>query len=314
MGWRDILITGTTGFIGSELLPLLKDRGYRVFSLERYVTGRMGKIRNPTDDLWFADLKDVFSLTKVIQKIQPDIVIHLGAITSVSYSYQHPQEVLETNFLGTVNLAELCRRYVPNFQQFIMASTAEVYGVCDELDKREDTTNLIPNSPYAVSKYACEKYLQYLHKAYNLPVTIFRMFNSYGRKHDKFFVVEKTIDQMLHEETCYLGDHEPVRDFLYYTDQLNAYLAALENPDAIGETFNVSSGVGVSIKELADKVSELTKFKGEVVWRTMPRRPLDIMHLVGSNEKIHRILDVPEPVSLDEGLMKTIDWWRNVEV
>ena len=314
MGWRDILITGTTGFIGSELLPLLKDRGYRVFSLERYVTGRMGKIRNPTDDLWFADLRDVFSLTKVIQKIQPDIVIHLGAITSVSYSYQHPQEVLETNFLGTVNLAELCRRYVPNFQQFIFASTAEVYGVCEEQDKREDTTNLIPNSPYAVGKYSCEKYLQYLHKAYNLPVTIFRMFNSYGRKRDNFFVVEKTIDQMLHEETCYLGDPEPVRDFLHYTDQLNAYLAALENPDAIGETFNVSSGVGVTIKELADKVADLTEFKGDVVWRSMPRRPLDIMHLVGSNEKIHRVLDVPEPVPLDEGLKKTIDWWKNVEV
>ena len=314
MGWRDILVTGTTGFIGSELLPLLKDRGYRVFSLERYVTGRMGKIRNPTDDLWFADLKDVFSLTKVIQKIQPDIVIHLGALTSVSYSYQHPQEVLETNFLGTVNLAELCRRYVPNFQQFIFASTAEVYGVCEEEDKREDTANLIPNSPYAVSKYSCEKYLQYLHKAYNLPVTIFRMFNSYGRKRDNFFVVEKTIDQMLHEETCYLGDPEPVRDFLHYTDQLNAYLAALENPAAIGETFNVSSGVGVSIKELADKTAELTDFKGDVVWRSMPRRPLDIMHLVGSNEKIHRTLDVPEPVSFEEGLKKTIEWWKNVEV
>jgi len=314
MGWRDILLTGTTGFIGTELLPKLKERGYRVFTLERYVTGRMGKIRNPSDDLWFADLKDVFSLTKVIQKIQPDIVIHLGAITSVEYSYRHPQEVLETNFLGTVNLAELCRRYVPNFQQFIFASTAEVYGVCEELNKDETLTDLIPNSPYSVSKYASEKYLHYLHKAYNLPITIFRMFNSYGRKRDNFFVVEKTIDQMLHEETCYLGDPEPVRDFLHYKDQLNAYLVALENPDAIGETFNVSSGIGVSIKELADKVAELTEFKGDVVWRSMPRRPLDIMHLVGSNEKIHRVLDVPDPVSLDEGLMKTIDWWRNIEV
>jgi len=195
-----------------------------------------------------------------------------------------------------------------------MASSAEVYGVCEELDKREDSTNLIPNSPYSVSKYASEKYLQYLHKAYNLPITIFRMFNSYGRERDKFFVVEKTIDQMLHEETCYLGDPEPVRDFLYYQDQLNAYLAALENSDAIGETFNVSSGIGISIKDLADKIAELTEFKGDVVWRSMPRRPLDIMHLVGSNEKIRRVLDVPEPVSLDEGLTKTIDRWRNVEV
>ena len=314
MGWRDILLTGTTGFIGSELLPLLENQGYRVFTLERYVTGRMGRMRNPSDNLWFADLKDVWSLTKVIQKIQPDIVIHLGAITSVEYSYRHPQEVLETNFLGTVNLAELCRRYVPNFQQFIFASTAEVYGVCEELNKDETLTDLIPNSPYSVSKYASEKYLHYLHKAYNLPITIFRMFNSYGRKRDNFFVVEKTIDQMLHEETCYLGDPEPVRDFLYYPDQLNAYLAALENPDAIGETFNVCSGIGVSIQELADQIAELTSFKGSIVWRSMPRRPLDIMHLVGSNKKIHHILDVPKPIPLDEGLTKTIELWRNANI
>ena len=314
MGWRDILLTGSTGFIGTELLPKLRERGYRVFTLERYVTGRMGKIRNPSDDQWFADLKDVFSLTKVIQKIQPDIVIHLGAITSVEYSYRHPQEALETNFLGTVNLAELCRRYIPNFQQFIFASTAEVYGTCKELDKNEALTDLRPNSPYAVSKYASEKYLQYLHEAYNLPITMFRMFNSYGRKKDKFFVVEKTIDQMLHEDTCYLGDPEPVRDFVYYSDQLNAYLAAVENPAAIGETFNVCSGVGISIKDLADKISKLTGFRGDVVWRSMPRRPLDIMHLVGSNKKMRRILDVPEPTSLDDGLMKTIDWWKKHEV
>ena len=314
MGWRDILLTGTTGFIGSELLPLLENQGYRVFTLERYVTGRMGRMRNPSDNLWFADLKDVWSLTKVIQKIQPDIVIHLGAITSVEYSYRHPQEVLETNFLGTVNLAELCRRYVPNFQQFIFASTAEVYGVCEELNKDETLTDLYPNSPYSVSKYASEKYLQYLHKAYNLPITIFRMFNSYGRKRDNFFVVEKTIDQMLHEETCYLGDPEPVRDFLYYPDQLNAYLAALENPYAKGETFNVCSGIGVSIQELADQIAELTSFKGSIVWRSMPRRPLDIMHLVGSNKKIHHILDVPKPIPLDEGLTKTIELWRNANI
>ena len=69
-----------------------------------------------------------------------------------------------------------------------------------------------------------------------------------------------------------------------------------------------------SLLPLADKVTELTGFKGDVIWRSMPRRPLDIMHLVGSNEKIRRVLDVPEPVSLDEGLTKTIEQWRNVEV
>ena len=150
-----------------------------------------------------------------------------------------------------------------------------------------------------------------MHKAFNFPVTILRFFNSYGRKRDKWFVVEKTIYQMLHEKECQLGDPEPVRDFLYYTDQLEAYVAALENPKAIGEIFNVSSGIGISIRKLADLVAELTEFKGDVIWRRMPKRPLDIMHLVGSNKKIKRVLGVPEPISLKEGLNKTIQWWRD---
>lgn len=314
MGWRPLLLTGTTGFIGRELRPLLKERGYKVYSLERYVTGRMAKTILLEEETWIADLRDIFALTKCIQKIKPDIVIHLGAVTAVSHSYNHPQEVLDVNFLGTVNLAELCMRNVPNFQQFIMASTAECYGTCKQLLKREDNPRVKPNSPYAISKYASEKYLMYMHEAYNFPVTIFRFFNSYGRKYDRWFVVEKTIYQMLHEKECQLGDPEPIRDFLYYTDQLEAYLAALENKKSIGQIFNVSSGKGVSIKELANMITELTGFKGEVKWRSMPRRPLDIMHLVGDNSKIRKALNTPKPISLDEGLKKTIMWWKNVKV
>jgi len=311
LSWRNILLTGTTGFIGSELRPLLRERGYKVYSLERYVTGRIGKNVTPPEELWFSDLRDVYSLTKCIQKVKPDIVIHLGALTAVGYSYMHPQETLETNLLGTVNLAELCMRHVPNFQQFIYASSAEVYGVCTQKLKSESNPRLVPNSPYSVSKYAAEKYLAYMHKAFNFPVTTLRFFNSYGRKRDRWFVVEKTVYQMLHEEECRLGDPEPVRDFLHYTDQLEAYLAALENRKAIGETFNVCSGVGTSIRELADLTAELTDFKGDTVWRQMPKRPLDIMHLVGSNQKIRRALRTPEPMPLKDGLEKTIEWWRN---
>ena len=312
--WRPLLLTGTTGFIGKELRPLLKERGYKVYSLERYVTGRIAKTILMDEETWITDIRDLFALTKCIQKIKPDIVIHLGALTAVAYSYNHPQEVLDTNFMGTVNLAELCMRNIPNFQQFIFASSAEVYGTCKQLDKKESNLGVKPNSPYSISKYASEKYLTYMHEAYNFPATIFRFFNSYGRKHDRWFVVEKIIYEMLRKKKCSLGDPEPVRDFLYYTDQLEAYLAALENKKSIGQIFNVSSGSGVSIKELANKIAKLTNFSGKVEWRSMPRRPLDIMHLVGNNEKIQRILKVPKPISLDEGLKKTIKWWRDVKV
>ena len=306
--WRTLLLTGTTGFIAKELLPLLKIRGYKVYTLERYVTGRIEKVFLSEDETWLSDIRDLFALTKCVQTIKPDIVLHLGALTAVAYSYNHPQEVLETNLIGSVNLAELCMRNVANFQQFIFASTAEVYGTTNQRLKREDNLDLKPNSPYAIAKYAVEKYLTYMHEAYNFPTTIFRFFNSYGRKYDNFFIIERIISQMLKEKICKLGDPEPVRDFLYYPDQLNAYMNAIENPKAIGQIFNVSSGIGVSIKEVTEHIAKLTDFKGEIVWREMPRRPLDIMHLVGDNRKIRRILKVPTPIPLEEGLKKTIEW------
>ena len=305
---KRILLTGSTGFIGTHLRPLLVDKGFEVYNLERYVTGRIGKVDPYKEDTYFSDLRDIFSLTKAFQDVKPNIVIHLGAMTAVGYSYAHPQETLEINLMGTVNLAEICTKF-PCVEQFIFASSAEVYGI-NQKKIKEESDHLIPNSPYSVSKLAAEQYLNYLYKAYNLPLTIFRPFNSYGRVNDEWFVVEKTISQMLTRKECRLGDPDPVRDFVYVRDQLNAYLYALENSKAIGETFNISSGVGVTIRELSETIAELTDFKGKVIWETIPKRPLDIEHLVGSNEKIKRVLGVPEPIPLEEGLKLTIDNWR----
>lgn len=309
-----ILLTGSSGFIGGELGPLLKREGHEVFRLERYVAGRIGRTLPYEKDTYFADLRDDFALTKALTDVDPDIVIHLAALTAVAYSYAHPQETLETNLIGTVNLAELCTKF-PNLKQFIFASTAEVYGTRERKQiGRETDKNMFPSSPYAVSKLASERYLQYLHKAFGFPITIFRFFNTYGRKKDAWFVVERIITQMLFSDKCYLGDPEPIRDFLYLDDHLQAYLHALGNKNAIGEIFNVASGAGVSIRELADKIASLTGFKGEIVWNSLPDRSLRDLYLVGSSLKIRKILKVPEPISLENGLKATVDWWKHAKV
>jgi len=304
-----ILLTGSTGFIGSNLKAKLKERDYEVYELLRYVTGRIGKTLPYEKYTYFADLTDNYSLTRAVKSIKPEIVIHLAALTAVAYSYAHPQETMNINFLGTLNLAEICTRFVPNLKQFIYASTAEVYGTRGRKICRETDLDLNPNSPYAVSKLASEKYLKYLHEAYGFPITIFRAFNSYGRKYDKWFVIERIITQMLESDKCYLGDPEPVRDFLYVDDQLNGYLHAIDNKEAIGEIFNISSGKGISIRDLASKISTLTNFKGDIIWESLPERPFRNLYLVGSNSKIREVLKVPEPLSLDDGLNKSIDWW-----
>lgn len=201
-------------------------------------------------------------------------------------------------------------REVPHFKHFLFAGTSEEYGNQTEFPIKENA-ELRPNSPYAVSKVAADKYLQYMRDAYDFPVTVLRPFNTYGRKDNVHFVVERIITQMLQGKTVKLGDPTPERDLLYIDDHVNAYLTCLGNEKAKGEVFNFCTGRSISIKELADLIAKLTGFKGEIMWNTIPARPLDIKKLVGSYEKAKRILGWEPKHTLEEGLKKTIDIWRN---
>jgi len=309
MECEKVLVTGGSGFIGGHLIPALLDAEHDVYSLERYVTGRyvLGSRRDVKT--FFGDLCDFFAIRKLVREIQPDAVIHLASISAVSYSYDHPYEVLETNLLGTVNLAESCLREVPHFKHFLFAGTSEEYGNQENFPIKENA-ELRPNSPYAVSKVAVDRYLQYMRHAYNFPITVLRNFNTYGRKDNTHFVVERTITQMLKEKVVRLGDPTPVRDFLYVDDHVNSYLTCLGNERAIGEAFNFCTGLGISIAQLVDLIKKLTSFGGEVIWNTVPRRPLDITKLVGDYSKAEKLLRWKPKYTLEKGLKVTVDFWK----
>ena len=305
-----VLVTGGNGFIGSYLIPRLSESEHDVYCLERYVTGRYVLGGHRLVKTVFGDLRDHFAVRKVVREVQPDAVIHLASISAVSYSYDHPIEVMETNFLGTVNLAESCLREIPHFKHFLFAGTSEEYGNQKNVPIKE-TTELYPNSPYAVSKVAADKHLQYMRDAYNFPVTILRNFNTYGRRDNTHFVIERTIAQMLQKKTVGLGDPTPIRDFQYVSDHVNSYLTCLGNEKAIGGIFNFCTGRDVSIAQLAELIKELTDFKGDIVWGTIPKRPLDIAVLVGDCSKAKQVLGWEPRLTLENGLKLTIDFWEN---
>lgn len=306
---KRVLVTGSTGFIGTELVKRLRSLSeYEVHTLERYVTGRytldnLGVINH------YANLTDYPAIKNLIREIKPEYLIHLAAVSAVSFSYDHYIEVSEADYLGTLNLAEACHRGVPEFKQFIMAGSSEEYGMTltDTNSKLTEESELQPNSPYACAKVASDLYLRYMGKAFNFPYTVLRPFNTYGRLSNTHFFIERTITQMLKGAGVYLGDPNTVRDWLYMDDHVNGYLKALGNDKAIGQIIQLSTGKGYTTKETAELIAELTSFGGNINWNATPQRPLDARILIGDNSKAKKLLDWEPKYDLKEGLKKTIE-------
>lgn len=298
----NVLVTGASGFIGSNLIPELSKKGYEVHSLQRYVTGRYNDRDKNTH---VADLRDYAKVRDIIAELKPEFVIHLAAISPAAYSYTHQLEIMDVNFHAAINLAEANRELNPFLNQFLAAGTSEEYGIQKEFPIKE-SADLRPGSPYAVSKVAMDKYLRYMYEAFNFPVTVLRPFNTYGRRSNTHFVVERILSQMLTSDKIQLGNPKPIRDFLYRSDHVDAYLTCLGNEKAIGRTFNFCTQRGTSIGELAMFCADATEFRGEIQWDTGPTRPLDQPILVGDNTKARELLNWRPKVSLEEGLMKTV--------
>ena len=295
-----ILVTGSTGFIGSHLTPRLRD--HEVHLLDRYVTGRL-----PPDNDNFVhvlDLTDYTEVRSLIAKLKPEVVIHLAAISPVSYSYRHPLEVMDCNTMATVNLAEACVA-LPDFQHMISAGTTEEYGMTPDRPATEES-RCVPNSPYSASKLAATAYLGYLHMAKNFPVTIIRSTNTYGREKDGHFFVEKTVRQMIAGGDVSLGDPTPVRDFMYVDDHVDAYLRAMENRDAsVGEIFNFSTGEYATVRQCAERIAKVLDYRGNISWNSIAERPLDIQDHRIDSSKAKRVLGWEAQVSFEEGITKT---------
>lgn len=308
-----ILLTGSTGFIGSRLLQRLEELGHDVYLLVRYVSGGRYNFYARKKTV-FADIRDGEAVRKAVLNVRPEVIIHLAATTAVSFSFLSPADVLHTNAVGTIHLAEAARE--AEVEQFIHASTSEVYGIQQDFPIKEDAT-LNPTSPYAVAKIAAENYLQLISKIYDFPVTIMRPFNTFARGlpniKNRHYVVERAITGALENGVINLHNPKPIREFIFRDDHVAAYIAALENKKAIGEVFNICYGVGWTIEEMANKVAEVVERKTgkpvKVEFLREPDRPMDIPELWGDSTKAKQILGWKPQYNLETGLEKAINEW-----
>jgi len=176
----------------------------------------------------------------------------------------------------------------------------------------DETTQPNPNAPYAVAKYGCEKYLEYANRSYGLPFTAIRQTNAYGRKDNDFFVTEQIITQMLkNPNEINLGYGEPYRNFIFIEDLLDAWIEVINNPEKVaGEILCLGPDNALKIKDYVQKIADKLEWKGTVNWDTKPERPGEIYLLNSSNKKITSKLNWEPKVTLDEGLDRTIEIWK----
>lgn len=308
-----IYITGHTGFIGSHLTQRLSNTGHELVLSD-------------------IDLREHQQIRDHLVAAQPDIIVHLAARTEVQDSFYEQIAFSDINYTGTVNLIEAARE-VPNLQNFVFASTMEVFGwqpvsdqIRDGLDIQtrtelengvhvfDETTPPNPNAPYAVAKYGCEKYLEYAHRSYGLPFTVLRQTNTYGRRDNNFFVTEQAIYQMLTDpDNIHLGYGEPWRNFLYIDDLLDAWCMVIENPDkCAGEIFCLGPNNAARISDYVQLIADKLNWQGEVHWNTKPVRPGEIYLLNSSPAKIKSVLGWEPRVDLNHGLDKTIAIWQEI--
>lgn len=310
-----VLITGISGFIGSYLAEHLLTEGHEVAGLMRQ-TNRMNfpsvaRLRGRAE-LHYGSLTDLSAVTQALREFRPDAICHLGAITPVAYSFDHPHEVTETNYLGTINLAEAALKHCPNLKRFIFASSMETYGFQNKREAFIETDESRPACPYAVAKVAGEKYLQYLHYAHQFPAVAFRQTNAYGRKENDYFVVEAIITQMLKGKEVNLGDPRPVRNFIFIDDLVALYSAMLmTDADVSGQVFNTGPDNGISIDSLADLCKTMTGWRGKINWNTRPRRPGEIFYLNSSNQKVTQALGWKPRVDMISGIARTAEIWAD---
>lgn len=296
-----ILITGASGFIGQHLVDMLSDHNVVVFT---------------------EDLREHAATREFVLKADPEVIIHLAALTEVEHSFYKQAAFSDVNYTGTVNLVEAAKD-LDNLKLFVFSSTMETYGwqpISDKIKNDEpfehapfdETTIQHPNAPYAVAKLGCEKYLEYAQRAYNLPYCILRQTNTYGRTDNDFFVVEQIITQMLAGDTVNLGYRKPYRNFLHIQDLLRAYNAIINNINAAkNETFCVGPSNALSIEKLAEIIAKKLAWQGNINWDTKPARPGEIYYLNSTNEKITRVLGWEPEIDLDSGLDMTIAHWKN---
>jgi CDP-glucose 4,6-dehydratase len=311
------LVTGGRGFVGAWICRRLLERGDRVTSLDRgaregrqsalELLGIGGEVAEVEGDLLDSDLA-----RRALVEHGVDTVFHLAAQTLVGPAAQSPAATFETNVRGTWVVLEACRE--SGVERVVVASSDKAYGAHDELPYREDVS-LRPTAPYEASKAAADLLARSYWPSYRLPVAVTRFANIYGGGDTNFSrLIPEAVSAAVDGRSPVLrSDGSPQRDFLYVEDAAAAYLViadGLDRDEVRGEAFNVGGGRPYPVGQVVGMVARLadTDVEPQVLGTGNPTGEIDRQYV--DPTKIREVLGWEPSVDLEEGLGRTIEWYR----
>lgn len=311
---RRCLVTGVAGFIGSAIARGLIQQGRQVRGLDDFSTGKKANVAELKDDLDFREvsLLDPDGLASACEGM--DCVFHQAAFPSVPKSVAAPKLTNAVNVEGTLNLLIAARD--AGVKRVVYAASSSAYGESEVLPKREE---MVPHpiSPYAVQKLTGEHYMQAFANVYGLETVSLRYFNIFGPRQDAnsqySAVLAKFITQMLQGEApTIFGDGEQSRDFTYVDNAVKANLLAAEAPapEISGKVFNIATGTRYSLNQTYKMLQGIIGFAGAPKYASA--RAGDVKHSLADISLAQKHLKYSADVSFEEGLKKTVDWYRQM--
>ncbi len=312
-----MLVTGGAGFIPSNLIRhLLEHTRHEVVSLDALTYA--GNIDNLADvmaherlSFVHGDIRDAALVRELVEGV--DVIVNAAAESHVEKSIvEGASEFVTTNVEGTQILLDAIRE--TPVERFLLVSSSEVYGTA-ESDPMDERHPLEPRSPYAATKAGGDRLAYSYWVTYGLPIAIVRPFNNYGPRQHPEKVVPRFITQALRGEALTIhGDGRASRDWLHVDDTATAIEALVDAPleTLVGEVVNVATGVDISVLEIAERVLEAVGNPTATAVH-IDERPGQVDRHIGSTEKLHRLTGWRSTISFDEGLERTVAWYRENE-
>jgi nucleoside-diphosphate-sugar epimerase len=301
-----VLITGGYGFIGSHTAERFYKEGYKIYIMDNLSTGHQDNV-SIEHKFYKMDIGDQ-KCEEIFANNEFDVVVHLAAQNDEARSLEQPFSEAESNILGLINILHLSSKY--GVKKFIFASSGTVYGNFEKPIPFRENDKCNPLSPYGVSKLAGEQYCRLWRQTYNLETISLRFSNVYGprqRLKSEGGVVATFMNNLFNGETLLIhGTGEQTRDFIYVGDAVEAIYRSVEAVSA--DTLNISANINFSVKDLVNFIKNLHRSVN--IEYTLPRNG-DVMHSRLSNHRAKLELQWSPKYTLDKGLEKTYEWYKD---